>query len=280
MSDPIQTETLSYLSPSKRTWAIFLISVLGLFLEMLLIRWIGTEIRIFAYLQNTVLVACFLGLGLGCFTCRKPIVIHQVLVPLAILLLLLAIPVTRWSLGYISELLSVLNDFVIWGMSYGNLPPWITVLAVLSGLLLTTLLMILIVDIFVPIGRILGRAMDEHPNTIWAYSVNIAGSLVGTWLFVLMSFLYQPPFVWFLVFGLLMLIFIVWTKKNRWVNFLLVGVILVVAWFAGIAPDALKSVWSPYQKLIVSEPRARRRSCRPLYSYRQRHRIPVNGEPV
>ena len=115
MSDPMQTETLSYLSPSKRTWAIFLISVLGLFLEMLLIRWIGTEIRIFAYLQNTVLVACFLGLGLGCFTCRKPIVIHQVLVPLAILLLLLAIPVTRWSLGYISELLSVLDDFVIWG---------------------------------------------------------------------------------------------------------------------------------------------------------------------
>ena len=83
--------------------------------------------------------------------------------------------------------------------------------------------MILIVDIFVPVGRILGRLMDEHPNTIWAYSVNIAGSLVGTWLFVLMSFLYQPPFAWFLVFGLLMLIFIVWTKKDRRINFLLVG---------------------------------------------------------
>jgi len=45
--------------------------MLGLFLEMLLIRWIGTEVRIFAYLQNTILVACLLGLGLGCFTVAR-----------------------------------------------------------------------------------------------------------------------------------------------------------------------------------------------------------------
>lgn len=30
----------------------------------MLIRWIGTEVRIFAYLQNAVLVVCSLGLGL------------------------------------------------------------------------------------------------------------------------------------------------------------------------------------------------------------------------
>ena len=58
--------------PANASWAIFLVSVLGLFLEMLLIRWVGTEIRIFAYLQNTVLVVCFLGLACGCFTCRQP----------------------------------------------------------------------------------------------------------------------------------------------------------------------------------------------------------------
>jgi hypothetical protein len=34
------------------TLEVFLISVLGLFLELLLIRWISTEIRVFAYLQN------------------------------------------------------------------------------------------------------------------------------------------------------------------------------------------------------------------------------------
>ena len=71
-----------YSVPGNQTWAIFLISVLGLFLEMLLIRWISTEIRIFAYLQNTVLVVCFLGLGLGCFTSKQPINMRNMLVPL------------------------------------------------------------------------------------------------------------------------------------------------------------------------------------------------------
>src|SRR3990167_3182433 len=109
----MQSDPSDFHGPASRTWAIFLISVLGLFLEMLLIRWIGTEIRIFAYLQNTVLVVCFLGLGLGCFTSRKPIIMRNMLLPLAILTLLLAIPMTRDGLGKTSELLSVLDDLLI-----------------------------------------------------------------------------------------------------------------------------------------------------------------------
>ena len=74
--------------PTRGLRAIFLASVLGLFLEMLLICWIGTEVRIFAYLQNTVLVVCFLGLGLGLFTSRQPYTLRQMLVRLALLVLL------------------------------------------------------------------------------------------------------------------------------------------------------------------------------------------------
>ena len=49
-----QTSKETRPGPQNLTWSLFLISALGLFLEMMLIRWIGTEIRIFAYLQNTV----------------------------------------------------------------------------------------------------------------------------------------------------------------------------------------------------------------------------------
>ena len=45
--------------------AFLLISFLSLFLEILLIRWCGAEIRILAYLKNLTLLGCFLGLGLG-----------------------------------------------------------------------------------------------------------------------------------------------------------------------------------------------------------------------
>src|SRR5512136_989185 len=104
--EPTGSQLKDFLGQANATLAIFLISVLGLFLEMLLIRWVGTEVRIFAYLQNTILVVCFLGLGLGCFTCRKPVDLRPTLLSLAFLCLLFAIPLTREAAGTISSLLS------------------------------------------------------------------------------------------------------------------------------------------------------------------------------
>src|SRR5262249_35607890 len=94
---PRQTAGVSFtLGP---TLTLFLISVVGLFLELMLIRWVSTEIRIFAYLQNTVLVVCFLGLGMGCWDCRKPFALRHLLLPLLVLVALLGIPTTRNFLG-------------------------------------------------------------------------------------------------------------------------------------------------------------------------------------
>jgi spermidine synthase len=219
---------------------------------MLLIRWIGTEIRIFAYLQNTVLVVCFLGLGLGCFTCRQRIVLRQLLIPLFILMVLMAVPLTRFVLGSISELLSVFGDLVIWGAAF-NRSPWQTAVLTSLGLIITFALMVFIVLMFIPIGRILGRLMDDHPSTIWAYSANVAGSLVGTWLFLLLSVLYQPPITWFVVFAAFMLFFI--KKTGRWwqLNLVFLLSIVVLSWFAGKTHDSIEVVWSPYQKLVLKE---------------------------
>src|SRR3990172_2941063 len=248
----MQSDPSDFHGPASRTWAIFLISMLGLFLEMLFIRWIGTEIRIFAYLQNTILVVCFLGLGIGMFTSSKPIEIKQSLLPLTIFLFLMAIPMTRLALGNTSEMLSTLGDLVIWSnRATGDLNSRIVLL--LAGLALTYGVLVLIVDIFVPLGRILGRLMNANPNPIWAYSVNIFGSILGTWSFVLLSFFYQPPFIWFLVTGLLLAIFIFWSNRDKKINFTLLGVIVVLSWFASQVPGALQVIWSPYQKLVVRE---------------------------
>jgi hypothetical protein len=46
---------------SSNTALLFLVSFAALYLEMLLIRWVGTEFRLFAYFQNLALIACFLG---------------------------------------------------------------------------------------------------------------------------------------------------------------------------------------------------------------------------
>ena len=42
-----------------------LISFVSLFLELVLIRWLASEVRIFAYFKNLPLFAAFLGLGAG-----------------------------------------------------------------------------------------------------------------------------------------------------------------------------------------------------------------------
>ena len=242
----------SDLSVPNQTWGILLISFLGLYLELLFIRWIGTEIRIFAYLQNTILMVCFLGLGLGMFTASKPIATTQSLIPMTIILLLLAVPATRLVLGGISEMLSVTGDFVIWsGITFND--PVAVVGSIIIGLLLTYALLVLMVDMFVPWGRILGRLMDAHPNPIWSYSVNILGSVLGTWAFVLLSFFYQPPFVWLLIAAGLAIFFVLWeNNKGRKLNIILLFVIVVSSWFASQADNAIDVIWSPYQKLAIS----------------------------
>ena len=117
----------------------------------------------------------------------------------------------------ISALLSVLDDFLIW-QNVATSNQGMTALFVLLGVILTFFLLVLVVDTFVPIGRFLGRLLDDHPKTIWAYSVNILGSLIGTWLFVLLSYLYQPPFVWFLLVFVIMLLFVIRMRQNWKIN--------------------------------------------------------------
>jgi hypothetical protein len=46
---------------------LFLASFAALYVEIMLIRWVGTEFRLFAYFQNLTLIACFQGFGYGCF---------------------------------------------------------------------------------------------------------------------------------------------------------------------------------------------------------------------
>lgn len=237
--------------PRNQTWAIFLISALSLFLEMLLIRWIGTEIRIFAYLQNTVLIVCFLGLGMGCFTCRRPARGWHILAPLMAFTAVLAVPFTRIMTAQITDMLSVLDDLLIWFNSPEQ-DPVHTALRVTLGLSLTFLLMVLLWEMFVPLGRLLGRYMNDCPSIIWAYSVNVAGSLAGIALFVLASAFELPPVAWFLGAAMMLLGF-VGVGRERLLNLGLIAATIIAAWLAGREPGAIEVAWSPYQKLALSK---------------------------
>ena len=49
----------------------FLASFLVLFLEVALIRWMPAYVRLLAYFSNFILLASFLGIGIGCLLASR-----------------------------------------------------------------------------------------------------------------------------------------------------------------------------------------------------------------
>jgi len=56
---------------------LFLASFIFLFLELLLIRWVPSHIRIVAYYGNLMLLSSFLGLGCGALVERWSLRLHR-----------------------------------------------------------------------------------------------------------------------------------------------------------------------------------------------------------
>lgn len=60
-----QTEPRSLDSSVRNAMMLFLASFVALYFELVIIRYLSSEIRIFAYLKNLSLIASFFGIGYG-----------------------------------------------------------------------------------------------------------------------------------------------------------------------------------------------------------------------
>jgi hypothetical protein len=109
--DPAELRAASY-------GRLALISGLSLFLELLMIRWVTSEISLFAYFKNFVLVACFLGFGLGCMLCRRRIHVNVMIAPLLLLTIILTAPVSPLHnmIAGLPALLGAGSEVNIWGV--------------------------------------------------------------------------------------------------------------------------------------------------------------------
>ena len=228
---------------------LFLLSVVMLYLELMLIRWISTEIRIFAYFKNLVLIACFLGMSLGCLLAhRRNISFHWIHYFALALCSIVVVPsfFVPNLYGVVSSLLGDFNDLATWsgGFSEGHSVVW-RYLAVLVLLVLFGLIALL----FVPMGMLLGRLMNQCTNKIAAYSVNIAGSLLGIWLFSAIAYLSFPPPAWF-VTSLLLACLLLKGRTPVIIGVLSSAIIGVLLSMHGTPSDNGRTVWSPYQKLV------------------------------
>jgi spermidine synthase len=235
-------------SPSSAV--LILASIAGLFLELLLVRWISSEIRIFAYFKNFVLIACFLGFGLGFYLCRRAISLLPLVGLLSFIVLIVQVPLAplRHFIEALPVLLGSLSEVQIWGV--GQAPVTATGMAGLAIATIVVLpLFLLIANVFVPIGQLIGRQLELAEEGIGAYSLNVAGSLAGILLYTAICFASQPPLVWFLVAAVLSAWLFLRTPKHA----LIVAVVMIGcgAMIAFFPTDAGDTYWSPYQKLTI-----------------------------
>lgn len=231
-------------------WApILAVSVAALFLQLCLIRWLGTEVALLSFLQNLVLVTSFLGLGLGSLTCHRPFALRATLIPFLMLAAALTLPPLRRGMFELNEVLRFFTQPAPWA----RLPtrdglPIVGLLLVMYAVLGTIMLA------FEPLGRYLGQLLQRDPHPIRAYSVNIAASALGIWLFALLGTLSQPPSVWLLVGACLLATVAIASRQTTPANVLLLLALVPLALAADRDPTALEIVWSPYQKLTLTKP--------------------------
>src|SRR5208282_2874345 len=95
---------------------LFLSSALTLFAELALIRWVATEVRVFAYVKNLALLLCFLGFGLGCALARQRPRWQTAVTALLGLIVIVRMP---WRgpqiMESLSQYLGAAQDIEIWG---------------------------------------------------------------------------------------------------------------------------------------------------------------------
>ncbi|MEM7246957.1 MAG: methyltransferase domain-containing protein [Acidobacteriota bacterium] len=233
-------------SRRQRLIQLLVASIASLFLEIMLIRWLSVEVRIFAYFKNLALLTAFFGLGLGSLRCARPIRLSWLLGGLVLLTLLvktsflvpsLSIPDLSFSLGG-GEALYTRSFRDVGGM-----------LGHVVALACLVLLVTLVCAIMFPLGQIIGRHFRDESEPVVAYSVNVFASLLGIGGFYLVSWASLPPWSWFCVGLAVTLPLIPALSSSRTLAGVMgVVMVLVVGWSTPI-PTNTELAWSPYHKV-------------------------------
>jgi SAM-dependent methyltransferase len=233
---------------------LFFVSGLVLFLELACIRWFPAHVLFLSFFTNTVLLACFLGISVGCLIARS----RWNLVAASPLLLVLALGTAQsieWERQRSGSIVDVGHQasaqLVYFGVEYQSSDPskFVIPIEAVSGLLF-----VLIALAMAGPGQQLGRSLAQVTNRVEAYTVNIAGSLAGILAFTACSIWQLGPAWWFGATLAGLAYYIAPEHRVRWLALTAasLGVWLLTSSatpFRTTPDSGPQEIWSPYYRI-------------------------------
>lgn len=217
-------------SARQLQWQMFALSFTALFLEMMVIRWVPSVVKLISFYANLMLLSSFLGLGAGAMMARK----------------------SNWKLfGYFPFFLALeigtllLCRNVVFSTSEGEIRMSEFTATVGNNVILIAIFVVNAL-VFVPLGQKMGTLFDALPR-LSAYGWDLAGSLGGTLCFGLFSLLHFSPF-----WGLagVMTVYLLLAPRRRW----LLNVAVFAAVLLGVSLTTNRNaIWSPYHYITISK---------------------------
>lgn len=226
---------------------LLLTSATLLFVELLLIRWIPANVKYVGFFSNFLLMASFLGIGVGILLGRRGT--RLALSPFPPLLLATVL------LVYGAQLDIQARDpgEIIFGLDASHSADVNFVVLPLLVVLVTALM----ASLALPLGPLL-RSMPP----LKAYAIDITGSMIGIAAFTVLAFLGTGPTAWFALTALLLLLLALGAGPTPWSFAGGVAMILVIVASAAVAQASL-DVWSPYYRISAYGPDLTRASTNP-----------------
>lgn len=241
---------------------LFLISTLILFLELAAIRWFPAHVLYLTFFTNVVLLACFLGMSVGCLAANQRRN-YLIWTPFLLVVALIGALFVEISSGSFVKFLDVGHQaspqLVFFGTEYHSqdLSRYAIPVEVLCGFFFLMIALAMIGP-----GQQLGRALNRWTNRVQAYSINISGSIAGILLFALCSWLQLSPLWWFSLVALGVAYFLFLSPQRPFrkvvglgpvVALVLVGMVAIAS-YTPIHNDYegqrdAQNFWSPYYRI-------------------------------
>jgi spermidine synthase len=200
-------------------------------LELTLIRWMSQQVRVFAYFNNLLLIAAFLGIGIGAAMSRwsKPLV--RLFLPSLFLLSIVLRFSERLGLMFLSFPDRAISMWGAEGLKADE--------TFAENTLLIALLFCAVAWLFVCLGARLAELFEQLPP-LRAYAIDLGGSLLGVIAAVSLAALATSPPWWIAAAALPVLI---WHSRDALSAVALAGAIV----FAALSIESAQ--FSPYNRI-------------------------------